>query len=83
MSDQAFPAGQPEQVLSTLTAFPAIIHDEKENVLRAQPGMSLRSYFAGQALAGLLACSETEGTTEKFADSAVLFADALIERLKK
>ncbi len=49
------------------------------------PGMSLRAYFAGQALTGLLANSEGERTFHEidWAVCAVRQADALIAELNK
>lgn len=52
-------------------AFPAIFHGGHD-------GMTLRQYYAGQALAGLAA---TEG--DRSPDYAVWLADRLIEELAK
>ena len=44
-------------------------------------GMTLRDYFAGQALAGVLANQEStslDGTPEEFAADAYSFADAML-----
>lgn len=41
--------------------------------------MSLRDYYAGQAIAGLLA-SEVQDTPEMLADVAYLISDAMIRR---
>ena len=46
-------------------------------------GMSLRDYFAGQALAGLLACPETSGGEEAFALNAYKYADAMLAERQK
>lgn len=46
-------------------------------------GMSLRDYFAGQALAGLLACDETGGRKERFAKVAYEYADAMLAERQK
>jgi hypothetical protein len=48
------------------------------------PGMTLREWFAGHALAGLLA-NPSIGylSQEQIASDAVLFADALLEQLTK
>ena len=43
-----------------------------------QGGMSLRDYFAGQALAGMLADSESGGTARDFAKAAYAQADAML-----
>lgn len=48
------------------------------------PGMSLRAYFAGQALAGLLAGHKHDDSDgETVAEDAVGIADALIAELNK
>lgn len=47
-------------------------------------GMSIRDWFAGQALAGMLACPNAEGTVEEFASDAYRYADAMLaERATK
>lgn len=46
-------------------------------------GMSLRDYFAGQALAGLLACPKTSGGEEAFALHAYKYADAMLAEQQK
>lgn len=47
-------------------------------------GMSLRAYFAGQALAGLMASEGSDGTRwDLLAQNAVFAADALIAELAK
>lgn len=54
-------------------AFPPVVMDA--------PGMSLRDWFAGQALSGLLAdpnVRSTDGLFEHVAASAYIFADAMI-----
>lgn len=46
-------------------------------------GLSLRDYFAAAIMQGLLACPNTDGTPEFFAQSAYGFADAMLaERAK-
>ena len=47
------------------------------------PGMSLRDYFAGQALAGLLACMKTTGSKKDFAMDAYMQADAMLAEREK
>ena len=47
------------------------------------PGMSLRDWFAGQALAGLLADSNTSGTYKEFADYAYQYADVMLRARQK
>ena len=41
-------------------------------------GMSLRDWFAGQALAGLLACPDVSGGWESISKSAYTYADAML-----
>lgn len=49
-----------------------------------QDGMSLRAYFAGQAMQGICASSPgNEWTDERIAKDAVALADALIAELNK
>lgn len=49
---------------------------------RAIPdGITIREWFAGLALAGLLADPEVDGARDEIAEMAVGFADALIRRL--
>ena len=43
------------------------------------PGMTLRDYFAGQALAGLLGDPNAGGEFSAYANDAYRFADAMIE----
>jgi hypothetical protein len=46
-------------------------------------GMSLRDYFAGQALAGLLANNETSNAAGLTSAQAYIFADAMLAARKK
>ena len=46
-------------------------------------GMSLRDYFAGQALAGLLACPNTSGGEQAFSLNAYKYADAMLAERQK
>lgn len=62
-------------------AFPRTANDADRNAdIYSEIGMSLRDYFAGQALAGLLSCSTTSGNARLFATEAYEFADAMIAR---
>jgi hypothetical protein len=48
-----------------------------------QGGMALRDWFAGQALAGWVACPETTGEPESGAEYSYKIADAMLaERAK-
>ena len=53
-----------------------------EGAYSAQAGMTLRAYFAGQALVGFLSNGESEGDSD-LARRCVEYADALIEALKR
>lgn len=46
-------------------------------------GMSLRDYFAGQALAGMWSNSETSGSMRDIAKTAYVSADAMLEARTK
>lgn len=46
-------------------------------------GMSLRDWFAGQALAGWLACLETTGEPESGAEYCYTLADAMLAAREK
>jgi hypothetical protein len=59
---QAFPSGDK-------AAFPTATYE---------PGMTLRDWFAGQALAGLLADSDMASTPTGFAEGAYQYADAML-----
>jgi hypothetical protein len=54
-------------------AFPTL------NGLKYNDGMSLRDYFAGQALAGIWASPHTTGSTDDIAKLAYKSADAMLE----
>jgi hypothetical protein len=47
------------------------------------PGMTLRDWFAGKALVGMLADTETEGTAKDFARRSYEMADAMITERSK
>jgi hypothetical protein len=46
-------------------------------------GMTLREWYAGMALQGMLAHGEPSGTPEEYASDAFDFADAMIEASKR
>ena len=46
-------------------------------------GMTLRDWFAGQALAGMMACPDCSGTEAEFAASAYRNADAMLAARSK
>lgn len=49
----------------------------------AEFGMTIRDWFAGKALAGLLACQDTVGTNVDIARSVYALADAMIAERRK
>ncbi len=63
-------------------AFPATIRNYDDSLSGfAQPGMSLRDYFAGQALIGLLASTVEQELCDEprdYAITAYSFADAML-----
>ena len=61
------------------SAFP--VDSPKDPCMVKNPGMTLREYYAGQALAGILACSYQPANEELMAKKAVRLADALIAEL--
>ena len=62
----------------TPQAFPLCI--PTGSFYRAYDGMNLRDYFAGQALAGILADHTWDGTHESCAKACYQFADAMLEK---
>lgn len=59
-------------------------HEDKDGFLR-RSDMTLRDYFAGQALAGMMANEKRTGehvTFGKWAKEAYYFADAMLEARK-
>jgi hypothetical protein len=65
---------------------PAFPHDGRDNGPgnikgRAHDGMSLRDWFAGQALAGF--CSDPDMKTHHMANMAYELADAMLEARNK
>lgn len=58
--------------------------EETSHIEFKHGGMSLRDYFAGQALAGILATSDKNLRSHNFYEKeAVGFADALLAELEK
>ena len=67
--------------LGERNAFP-LVHDDRLDIL-VDIGLSKREYFAAKALQGLLSNSYSNGSYSSYAESAVQFADALLEELSK
>ena len=64
-------------------AFPAAPNPNyTDDACLGQRGMTLRDYFAGKALAGLLADKTIEGPAKSYARSAYEVADAMLEARK-
>jgi len=63
-------------------AFPGHVNSRPGILANAPPGMSLRAYYAGQALAGM-ANEEDNTTYAQVARWAVNYADALIAELNQ
>lgn len=45
--------------------------------------MSMRDWFAGQALAGLISCPDVTGDEHSFCPSAYRYADAMLKAREK
>ncbi len=76
MADQKDTGGDafPSQVAITVAG----------DVYQPYPGMTLRDYFAGQAMAGLASKeANTKVAPERIARRAYVLADAMIEERKK
>lgn len=59
-------------------AFPVEQKHDDGTLFYASKGMSLRDWFAGQALAGLIANTKTVGTEADLADDSYKYADAML-----
>jgi len=59
-------------------AFPNASLDINEGLSALDGGMSLRDYFAGQALAGLTSDHTLDMSAKAFAESSYRFADAML-----
>jgi len=60
-------------------AFPETRWDDKTRQEVQWCGMTLRDWFAGQALNGLLSDPNTNGKPNQFADDAYRYADAMLK----
>ena len=73
---QAFPLNAVKSIANGMT------QGGYKEIKEARPGMTLRDYFAGQALVGLSA--STDDATYKFiSQKAFLYADAMIAERNK
>lgn len=71
------------QPLFNPAAFP-IPHDDRPGAYPAEPGMSLRDYFAAKALQGICASSpDSSWTNERLAAEAYGLADAMLKERDK
>ena len=64
-------------------AFPNVPTEVSDQCTSWDMGMSLRDYFAGQALAGMIACPNTNGGGKDFAVYAYKYADAMLAERQK
>jgi hypothetical protein len=60
-------------------AFPIPVHTEDGHYLYTEDGMTLRDYFAGQALAGILSNNSAYSDPETHARLAYSHADAMLK----
>jgi hypothetical protein len=75
MSDDQYGMGKCPDIEDGGLAFPVSMNCEAENY----PGMSLRDWFAGQALSGFVANPESRRwTPPEVATDAYAFADAML-----
>jgi hypothetical protein len=71
-----------EEINDGCPAFPFSFKNEVGQTV-LQQGMSLRDWYAGMALQGLICCSQTTGSYVEFAEESFKYADAMIaERIK-
>ena len=65
-------------------AFPRSATHGSDYLPSGDPGMTLREYYAGQAMVGLLGEEQHTGLSpSQIADMAVNMADALLEKLSR
>ena len=69
-----------DKTYTELPAFPTPLHPG-QSWQRMAPcdGLSIRDYFAANALQGLLADSKVQGTHAEFAERSYAIADAMIQ----
>ena len=64
-------------------AFPYTEYNQDGSLYNTERGMSLRDWFAGQALAGMLANPARDTDFEGFAADAYTFSDAMLAEREK
>jgi len=64
-------------------AFPLIIPSSRDHIGYSQAGMSLRDYFAGQAIAGFCAKEDRDWSSASRAEAAYKLADAMLKARKE
>lgn len=64
-------------------AFPGTRYSQEGMTIGAGQGMTMRDWFAGQALQGALANTLRTGSPVEFAEAAYSYADAMIEQRNK
>ena len=66
------------------SAFPSEQHENQDNTWNQtfDPGMTLRDWFAGNAMQGMCASPAAEWTWKARAESAYRMADAMLEARK-
>jgi hypothetical protein len=62
--------------MNDIQAFPMAV---PENWASYQDGMTLRDYFAGQIINGLLSGNGSGGSLRELSDRAYIFADIMLE----
>jgi hypothetical protein len=66
------------------TAFPLVYDDETKGTREIHSGMTLRDWFAGKAMQGLLADRSWQGmTTDQVAEFVYFMADAMLKERSK
>lgn len=69
--------------VNSISAFPTKGHFGEGWDVAPQDGMTLRDWFAGQALCGLMMFETTQGKWDEFAKGAYDCADAMLAEREK
>lgn len=64
-------------------AFPHVEHNDDGSYYQGHVGMSLRQWFAGQAMAGLLANNHRYEYDDEYTKKAFMLADAMLKEREK